>query len=110
MREGYDGSSGPDSEAYSSIFFQNANNSVRVTDEFMRAYERDGEFTTYTVKDQPASQDLQGPRPDGEDCRSHMAMRRSRNAVRHHHQQVAHVEEHRAHQRVESVLGVHVPR
>src|SRR5450631_3832996 len=51
MREGYDGSSGPDSEAYSSIFFQNANNSVRVTDEFMRAYERDGEFTTKTVKD-----------------------------------------------------------
>ncbi|HVJ08393.1 MAG TPA: vitamin B12-dependent ribonucleotide reductase [Acidisarcina sp.] len=51
MREGYDGSSGPDSEAYSSIFFQNANNSVRVTDEFMRAYENDGEFTTHTVKD-----------------------------------------------------------
>jgi ribonucleoside-diphosphate reductase alpha chain len=33
---GYDGN-GPDSEAYSSIFFQNANNSVRVTDEFMQA-------------------------------------------------------------------------
>src|SRR5437879_8424729 len=30
MQAGYDGSS-PDSEAYSSIFFQNANNSVRVT-------------------------------------------------------------------------------
>src|SRR5207248_5097052 len=29
IRAGYDGS-GPDSEAYSSIFFQNANNSVRV--------------------------------------------------------------------------------
>ncbi len=51
MREGYDGSSGPDSEAYSSIFFQNANNSVRVTDEFMRAVEKDGEFSTRTVKD-----------------------------------------------------------
>ena len=50
MREGYDGSSGPDSEAYSSIFFQNANNSVRVTDEFMSAVGRDGDFTTYTVK------------------------------------------------------------
>jgi ribonucleoside-diphosphate reductase alpha chain len=50
IREGYDGS-GPDSEAYSSIFFQNANNSVRVPDEFMRAYERDGQFDTYTVKD-----------------------------------------------------------
>src|SRR6185312_13308693 len=51
MREGYDGASGPDSEAYSSIFFQNANNSVRVTDEFMRACEKDGEFATRTVKD-----------------------------------------------------------
>jgi ribonucleoside-diphosphate reductase alpha chain len=49
IKSGYDGS-GPDSEAYSSIFFQNANNSVRVSDEFMRAYEADGEFTTYTVK------------------------------------------------------------
>jgi ribonucleoside-diphosphate reductase alpha chain len=47
---GYDGS-GPDSEAYSSIFFQNANNSVRVTDEFMNAVERDGEFSTLTVKE-----------------------------------------------------------
>jgi len=50
IREGYDGS-GPDSEAYSSIFFQNANNSVRVSDEFMRAWERDGEFSTLAVKD-----------------------------------------------------------
>jgi ribonucleoside-diphosphate reductase alpha chain len=48
IKAGYDGS-GPDSEAYSSIFFQNANNSVRVSDDFMRAYESDGEFTTYTV-------------------------------------------------------------
>ena len=47
---GYDGS-GPDSEAYSSIFFQNANNSVRVTDEFMSAVERDQEFSTRTVKE-----------------------------------------------------------
>src|SRR5258708_2820328 len=50
MQAGYDGS-GPDSEAYSSIFFQNANNSVRVTDEFMRAVETDGTFSTRTVKD-----------------------------------------------------------
>ncbi len=50
IKAGYDGS-GPDSEAYSSIFFQNANNSVRVSDEFMRAYESDGEVSTYTVKE-----------------------------------------------------------
>src|SRR5438477_214366 len=50
VEHGYDGSS-PDSEAYSSIFFQNANNSVRVTDEFMQAAERDSEFSTRAVKD-----------------------------------------------------------
>jgi ribonucleoside-diphosphate reductase alpha chain len=50
MREGYDGTSGPDSEAYSSIFFQNANNSVRVTDEFMEAVVKDGEFSTRGVR------------------------------------------------------------
>ncbi len=47
---GYDGSS-PDSEAYSSIFFQNANNSVRVTDDFMVAVLRDTDFSTRAVKD-----------------------------------------------------------
>jgi ribonucleoside-diphosphate reductase alpha chain len=51
VEAGYDGS-GPDSEAYSSIFFQNANNSVRVTDEFMGAVERDQDFWTRSVKDQ----------------------------------------------------------
>ncbi len=50
MRAGYDGS-GPDSEAFTSIFFQNANNSVRVNDEFMRAVENDGDFSTRAVKD-----------------------------------------------------------
>ena len=50
VEHGYDGS-GPDSEAYSSIFFQNANNSVRVTDDFMYEVVRDGEFSTKSVKD-----------------------------------------------------------
>ncbi|HZQ91636.1 MAG TPA: vitamin B12-dependent ribonucleotide reductase [Terriglobales bacterium] len=48
VNAGYDGSS-PDSEAYSSIFFQNANNSVRVTDEFMLAVERDADFSLRAV-------------------------------------------------------------
>jgi ribonucleoside-diphosphate reductase alpha chain len=45
---GYDGSH-PDSDAYSSIFFQNANNSVRVTDDFMYAVMRDTDFSTKAV-------------------------------------------------------------
>ncbi|HLV88500.1 MAG TPA: vitamin B12-dependent ribonucleotide reductase [Candidatus Sulfotelmatobacter sp.] len=47
---GYDGSH-PDSDAYSSIFFQNANNSVRVTDDFMYAVIRDTDFSTKSVID-----------------------------------------------------------
>ncbi len=38
-----------DGDAYGSIFFQNANNSVRVTDEFMRAVIDDREFSTRNV-------------------------------------------------------------
>jgi ribonucleoside-diphosphate reductase alpha chain len=46
---GYDGSfTGP---AYASVFFQNSNNSVRVTDEFMRAVLDDKEWTTRAVRD-----------------------------------------------------------
>ena len=50
VAQGYDGSH-PDSDAYSSIFFQNANNSVRVTDDFMYAVVRDTDFSTRTVQE-----------------------------------------------------------
>ena len=46
---GYDGSF--TGVAYGSVFFQNSNNSVRVTDEFMRAVLDDGEWTTRAVRD-----------------------------------------------------------
>ena len=46
---GYDGSfTGP---AYSSVFFQNSNNSVRVTDDFMRAVLDDSTWDTHAVVD-----------------------------------------------------------
>jgi len=41
--------SGVDGEAYSSIFFQNANHSVRVTDEFMHAVVNDGDWSTRSI-------------------------------------------------------------
>jgi len=52
IEAGYDSSL--DGPAYGSVFFQNANNSVRVTDEFMRAVHEDREWQTKYVKnDQP---------------------------------------------------------
>src|SRR6266536_1509175 len=52
IEAGYDSSL--DGPAYGSVFFQNANNSVRVTDEFMRAVEEDREWKTkYVTTGQP---------------------------------------------------------
>jgi len=49
IEAGYDSSL--DGEAYSSIFFQNANNSVRATDEFMEAVVEDRDWWTKSVSD-----------------------------------------------------------
>jgi ribonucleoside-diphosphate reductase alpha chain len=46
---GYDGSF--DGEAYKSVFFQNSNNSVRLTDDFMEAVQKDREFSTRAIRD-----------------------------------------------------------
>ncbi|MGA9937669.1 MAG: vitamin B12-dependent ribonucleotide reductase [Candidatus Acidiferrales bacterium] len=49
IEQGYDPAI--DGEAYSSVFFQNANHSVRVTDDFMQAFEEDRDWWTHQVTD-----------------------------------------------------------
>jgi ribonucleoside-diphosphate reductase alpha chain len=47
IEKGYDGSLG--GEAYDSVMFQNANLSIRVTDEFIEGVENDGDWQTRSV-------------------------------------------------------------
>jgi ribonucleoside-diphosphate reductase alpha chain len=49
IEQGYDSSI--DGEAYSSVFFQNANHSVRVTDDYMQAAQEDRDWWTHNVAD-----------------------------------------------------------
>ena len=48
---GYDGGFNVPGGAYDSVFYQNANHSIRVSDEFMKAVLEDKEFWTKAVKD-----------------------------------------------------------
>lgn len=55
IEAGYDGNFNVPGGAYDSVSYQNANHSVRVTDEFMRAVEEDGLWTThYVLTGEPA--------------------------------------------------------
>ena len=96
---GYDGAFNVRGGAYDSVFFQNANHSVRVTDEFMRAVVEDREWQTQLRPLRRAVRDPPRPRPDEDDGRGGVAVRRPRHAVRHHDQRLAHLPEHGADQR-----------
>ena len=56
IEAGYDASL--DGAAYSSVFFQNANNSVRATDDFMQAVIDDGNWRTHFIKSGEVAEEL----------------------------------------------------
>ena len=105
IEAGYDGSL--DGDAYSSVFFQNANNSVRVTDDFMQAVVNDSQWQTHYVKGGEVARHLPRARSPADDGRGGACLRRPRNAVRYHDQLVAYLPGQRANQRFQSLQRVH---
>ncbi len=75
-------------EAYGSVAFQNANHSVRVTDDFMRAVVADGAVDHARRRGRRADGHLPRPRPLPRDGRRGLGLRRPRHPVRHHDQRL----------------------
>ena len=74
-----------------SVQYQNANNSVRVSDEFMRAVESGGKFDLRGQADRRDHRDRQREGPVPQDGPGGLGMRRPGNPVRQHDQRLAHL-------------------
>ena len=96
VEQGYD-----PQEAYDTVLFQNANLSVRLSDEFMQAVEGDKPWTTHWVTN-PSKAGPSYPAREmfSRDGAIDLVLRRSGRAVRHDHQPLAHLPELGPHQRV----------
>ena len=103
IEQGYDGSYNGD--AYGSVMYQNENLSVRVSDDFMNAAIEDREWWTRRVRDGSPCETQGSAHAAAQDRRRHPHLRRSRDAVRHHHPQVAHLQRHRPAELHQSVLA-----
>ena len=99
-----------ESEAYLTVSGQNSNNSVRVTDAFLQAVESDGDWTLTRRLDGKLAKTLKARGLMGEDRLRRLGLGRSRRPVPHDHQRLAHLPGVGADSRLQSVLGIHVPR
>ena len=87
-----------------SVQYQNANNSVRVTDEFMRAVEAEREFGLRARLTGEVIETVAGEGAVPLDRAGRLGVRRPRAAVRRHDQRLAHLPGVRPDHRIQSVL------
>ena len=99
-----------DSDAFASVQFQNANNSVRVTDEFMQAVENDEDWDLIGRVDGKPVKTIKARELMDQIADAAWQCADPGRPVRHDDQPLAHRPEHRPDHRVEPVLGVHVDR
>ena len=94
-----------DSPDWASIQYQNANNSVRVTDAFMEAVTEGKEWALTARTDGTVVETVEARDAAARHGRGGVGVRRPGRPVRHDDQRVAHVAEHGPDQRVEPVLA-----
>ena len=92
-----------------SVQYQNANNSVRVSDEFMRAVESGTEFGLRGRKTGEVIETVDASGLFEKISARRVGVRRPGHPVRRHHQRLAHQPRDRTDHRVQPLLGVHVP-
>ena len=92
-----------------SIQYQNANNSVRVTDEFMQAVLEDRDWKLKAVTTGESLETTRARDLMRDIALRGVGVRRPRHAVRHHDQRVAHLPGQRPDQRLQPVQRVHAP-
>ena len=92
-----------------SVQYQNANNSVRVNDEFMKAVENGGEVRPARPDDRRRHRGGRRQVALPQDGRGRLGLRRPRHPVRRHHQPLAHLPGVRPDHRVQPVQRVHAP-
>ena len=90
-----------------SIQYQNANNSVRVTDEFMQAVLDDADWQLRAITTGEVLKTIRAQDLFRQIAKAAWECADPGHAIRHDHQQVAHRPQHRPHQRQQPVQRIH---
>ncbi len=102
-------SSDYEGDAYRTVSGQNSNNSVRIPNSFFHALEADGDWELKARMNGKTDENRESHRPLEPDRLCGLALCRPRHPVRYYHQRMAYLSARWPHQRVQSLLRIHVP-